>query len=220
MESLHKLVDVFLHLDKYLGGIADEYGTLTYIILFAIIFAETGLVIFPFLPGDSLLFAAGVLAAAGNLNVYYLAGLLIIAAVLGDFVNYQIGYHLGARVFANPDSKIFKRKYLERTQAFYEKYGNKTIVLARFVPIVRTFAPLLAGVGRMDYKRFALYNWTGGIVWITLFVFAGYLFSGIEIVRKNFSLVVLAIIFISVMPIVWELWKARREGAKGKLSAA
>jgi membrane-associated protein len=217
MEFLHQVADIFLHLDKNLAIVAAEYGTLTYAILFAIIFCETGLVITPFLPGDSLLFAAGVLAAAGNMDVGFLILLLIVAAVLGDFVNYQVGRYLGNRVFANPNSRIFKKEYLERTERFYNKYGGKTIVLARFVPIVRTFAPLLAGVGHMPYGRFALYNWTGGVLWITSMTLAGYYFSHIEIVRKNFSIVVLAIVFISILPLLIEVLRARREA---KLAAS
>jgi membrane-associated protein len=217
MEYLAQIIDVFLHVDKYLDIIIRDFGAYTYLILFLIIFCETGLVVTPFLPGDSLLFAVGVMAARGSLDVNLIAALLVIAAILGDTVNYHVGYYLGGRVFSNPDSKIFRRSYLERTQRFYDKYGGKTIVFARFVPIVRTFAPLLAGVGKMNYMRFAVYNVAGGIIWILLFTYAGFFFSEIPAVKKNFSLVIVAIIFISVLPVAIEFIKARKEA---KLKAA
>ena len=210
MEQFTSAVDFFLHIDKHLDLIINDYGGWTYLILFVIVFCETGLVVTPFLPGDSLLFAAGVLAARGSLHVNLVFLILSIAAISGDAVNYHIGYYLGDRVFQNKDSRVFKREYLERTQRYYAKYGGKTIVLARFVPIVRTFAPLLAGVGRMQYLRFAVYNVSGGLFWISLFTYAGYLFSEIPIVKNNFSLVILAIILISIMPVVIDVIKARR----------
>lgn len=209
MEHLLWIVDLFLHLDRYLDTFVRDYGTWTYAVLFLVVFCETGLVVTPILPGDSLLFAAGALTA-GTLDFTTLSLLLVIAAVLGDALNYAVGAWVGPKVFER-ESRIFKRAYLERTQAFYEKYGGKTIIIARFVPIVRTFAPFLAGVGRMTYRRFALYNITGALLWVGLFVGAGHLFGSVEIVKKNFSLVILGIIILSILPAVIEVIKARRE---------
>ncbi len=214
MDIIFQLFDFILHIDKHLAEIMQEYGTLTYAILFLIVFCETGLVVTPFLPGDSLLFAAGALAPIGNLNVFLLAVLLFIAAVIGDSVNYSIGKFIGPKVFEKKNSKIFKAEYLLKTQKFYDKYGSKTIVIARFVPIVRTFAPFLAGVGNMDYKKFIFYNVFGAFLWITLFVFAGYLFGGLPIIKKNFTLVIFAIIFISILPAVIEYIKAKKESSQ------
>ena len=210
MEHLLTFVDFFIHLDRYLDQAVIEYGTWTYSILFVIVFCETGLVVTPILPGDSLLFAAGAIAARGSLDLPLLMGLLFAAAVLGDAVNYHIGKYIGPKVFER-ESRIFKRKYLERTQQFYEKYGGKTIIIARFVPIVRTFAPFLAGVGIMNYGRFALYNITGAALWIVLFVAGGYLFGELPIVRNNFTLVIMMIVIISIVPAVVEALRARRE---------
>lgn len=210
MDLILQLFDFIVHIDKHLAEIMQEYGTLTYVILFLIVFCETGLVITPFLPGDSLLFAAGALAPIGGLNIVVLAVLLFIAAVIGDSVNYAVGKYIGPKVFEKQDSKIFKRKYLEKTQAFYDKYGAKTIVIARFIPIVRTFAPFLAGVGTMHYPRFIAYNVGGAFLWVGIFLFAGYFFGGLPIIKKNFSLVILAIIIISIMPAVIEIYRARR----------
>ncbi len=217
MDHLLYLVDLFLHLDKHLDMIVGEYGTFTAIILFAIVFCETGLVVTPFLPGDSLLFAAGAIASRGTLDITTLAVLLFIAAVLGDGVNYHIGKFIGPKVFES-NSKIFKKKYLEKTQAFYEKYGGKTIIIARFVPMVRTFAPFLAGVGRMGYSRFLIYNVVGAALWIGIFLFGGYLFGDLPIVKKNFSIVILVIIVLSITPGVIEIIRARRESRKEALS--
>ena len=214
MEFLKEVLDFFLHLDRHLGEIFAKYGTWTYAILFAIIFAETGLVVTPFLPGDSLLFAVGALAALGSLDVKILLVLLSIAAILGDTVNYWIGKWVGPRAF-NGEIRFLKKEYLDRTHAFFEKHGGKTIILARFVPIIRTFAPFVAGVGAMSYPRFILYNVVGGLVWVNLFVLAGYLFGNLPAVKENFSLVILVIIILSVMPIVFEFFKAR----KAKLEA-
>jgi membrane-associated protein len=204
-------LDLFLHLDKHLAEIIATYGTWTYGLLFLVIFMETGFVVTPFLPGDSLLFAAGTFAALGSLNVSYVAGLLMAAAILGDTANYWIGHHLGERAY---HSRWIKKEYLDRTHAFFEKHGGKTIFLARFVPIVRTFAPFVAGVGRMSYGYFLSYNVFGGIVWVSLFTFAGYFFGNIPVIKHNFSFVILAIILISVLPMVIEVWRNRREQRK------
>jgi len=208
MQLLAQLFDFILHIDRHLTEIIADYGTWTYLILFTIVFIETGLVVFPFLPGDSLLFAAGALAATGSLNVWVLFGLLAAAAILGDTVNYWIGNRVGPRVFKE-DVRFLKREYLERTQKFYEKHGGKTIFLARFIPIIRTFAPFVAGVGTMRYGKFIGYNVVGGLVWTSGFTFAGYFFGNIPIVRDNFGLVVIAIIVISVLPVVYELLQHR-----------
>lgn len=210
MELITTLIDLFLHLDEHLATIISNYGTLTYAILFAIIFMETGLVVTPFLPGDSLLFAAGTFAAIGDLNVYLLSFLLFVAAVLGDTVNYWIGNAFGPRVFER-NYRFLKKEYLEKTQAFYEKHGGKTIVLARFVPIVRTFAPFVAGVGTMEYRRFVFFNVFGAFIWVGIFVFGGFLFGNIPFVQANFELVILAIIALSIVPMIIEWWKARSE---------
>jgi len=200
MEILVKVIKMFLHLDKHLNIVIQNYGVWTYLIIFLIVFCETGLVITPLLPGDSLLFAAGSFAGMGMLDVRLLFLLLSAAAILGDSVNYYIGRYMGPKVFQKGNSRIFKKEYLDKTHKFYEKYGGKTIILARFIPIVRTFAPFVAGVGNMSYSRFAVYNITGGIAWVGLFVFGGYYFGGLPIVRQNFSIVILAIIFISILP--------------------
>ncbi len=203
-------LSMILHLDKTLTTIVQQYGTATHWVLFLIVFCETGLIVTPFLPGDSLLFAAGAIAATGALDVWFLALLLFIAAVIGDAVNYTIGYKLGDKVF-QMNNRFIKKEYLTRTQKFYEKYGAKTIVLARFVPIIRTFAPFLAGVGKMQYSRFGLYNVVGAFAWVGIFLFAGFYFGNIPTVKKNFTLVILAIIVISVLPAVFEILKARKE---------
>lgn len=211
MEILQHLLDFILHLDKHLAEIIQDYGAWTYVILFLIIFVETGVVVLPFLPGDSLLFAAGSLAAlpGSPLNVWAMMGLLIVAAILGDTLNYHIGDYLGPRVFRE-NSRFLKREHLEKTQAFYQKHGAKTIILARFIPIIRTFAPFVAGVGTMSYGKFLSYNVVGAVLWVTSLTLAGYFFGQIPIVQKNFSLVVLAIIGLSVLPAVFEFVKARR----------
>ena len=193
------LFNLFLHLDKHLGQIIQTYGAWTYGILFLIIFLETGVVVTPFLPGDSLLFAAGAFAALGSLNVAWLLGLLVVAAILGDTVNYWIGYIIGPRAFQG-NIRFLKKEYLERTHRFYEKYGGKAIVLARFIPIIRTFAPFVAGIGQMSYGRFIFYNVCGGLLWCVLFVLGGYYFGNLPLIKHNFTLVILAIIFISFLP--------------------
>ena len=208
MEIVKFLIDLFLHLDKYLGGIITQYGAWTYGILFVVIFIETGLVITPFLPGDSLLFAAGTFAALGSLNVWYLLGLLMFAAVLGDTVNYSIGHYLGERAY---NIKWIKKEYFDKTHAFFEKHGGKAIFLARFVPIVRTFAPFVAGIGNMSYGYFITYNLVGGVTWVAVFTLLGYFFGKLDFVQKNFEFVIIAIILVSVLPMVFEWWKARKE---------
>ncbi len=210
MDLLKNLIDIFLHLDRYLAEIITQYGTWTYAMLFFVIFMETGFVVTPFLPGDSLLFAAGTFAALGSLNIWLLLVLLIIAAVGGDTVNYWIGHFLGDRAY---NVKWIKREYLDRTHAFFEKHGGKTIFLARFVPIVRTFAPFVAGMGRMSYGYFFSYNVFGGISWVVLFTLTGYFFGNIPFIRSNFEFVIIVIILISVLPMLWEALRARREKA-------
>jgi membrane-associated protein len=209
MEILKTLIDIFLHLDKFLGDIITQYGTLSYIILFVVIFCETGLVVTPFLPGDSLIFAAGTFAAMGRLNPWLLFGLLIIAAVGGDAVNYWIGHKIGPRAYTG-EIKLIKKEYIDRTHAFFEKHGGKTIFLARFVPIVRTFAPFVAGVGQMSYGYFIRYNLIGGVAWVAIFLSLGYFFGTIPVVQKNFELVIIAIVLISIVPMLVEWIKSRR----------
>jgi membrane-associated protein len=213
MDLIRTAIDFVLHIDKNLAIFIQQYGALTYAILFVVIFCETGLVVTPFLPGDSLLFAAGALAASidtgGVLNPFVLFVLLAAAAVLGDTVNYMIGAYLGPKVFER-NSRIFKKEYLDRTNAFYEKYGGKTIILARFVPIVRTFAPFVAGVGKMNYSRFITFNLIGGVAWVAIFTFLGYLFGNIPFVKNNFEIVTIGIVLISVLPMVVEYLRSRR----------
>lgn len=202
--------NLFLHLDKYLGAVIQSYGAWTYLILFLIIFCETGLVVTPLLPGDSLLFAVGVFSARGDLDIYKIWPLLTAAAILGDNVNYAVGNYVGPKVFHYENSRIFKKEYLQKTHNFYEKYGGKAIILCKYVPIVRTFAPFVAGVGAMTYPRFLMFNVIGGFTWVTLITFAGYFFGNIPVIRDNFSVVVLVIIIISVMPAVVEYARHRR----------
>ena len=208
MELILKLFDIFLHLDDYLGAIIQDYGVLTYLLLFIVVFMETGLVVTPFLPGDSLIFAAGTFAGMGSLNPFIIFGLLGFAAVLGDTVNYWIGHYIGPRAFSG-SVRFLKKEYLDRTHAFYEKHGGKTIILARFIPIIRTFAPFVAGVGAMTYGKFISYNIIGGLLWVAIFTFMGYFFGNLPIVQDNFSLVIIAIILISVMPAVVEFVKEK-----------
>ena len=215
MEFVSKVVDFVLHLDAHLSALIQQYGLWTYVILFVVIFCETGLVITPFLPGDSLIFAAGTFAARGDLNVVGLFLALAAAAVIGDSVNYWIGKIIGPKVFQKENSRVFKKAYLERTHNFYEKYGAETIIIARFVPIVRTFAPFVAGIGRMSYGKFLSYNVVGGVGWVALFTFGGYFFGNIPFVRRNFSLVIIAIIVISLVPAVVEILKHRKREKKG-----
>ncbi|NWF89758.1 MAG: DedA family protein [Ignavibacteriaceae bacterium] len=203
MEYITTIIDFILHIDVHLNEMIIQYGTLTYGILFFIIFAETGFVFTPFLPGDSLLFAAGTFAARGSFDVYVLAVLLITAAIAGDNVNYWVGRKLGIKLF-DRFNKLLKKEYLEKTQKFYEKHGGKTIILARFFPIIRTFSPFVAGLGKMEYTRFVINDIAGGIIWISVFVFGGYFFGNIPFVQKNFSLVIVVIIVISVIPALSE----------------
>src|SRR5262245_13678149 len=211
MEFIKDFIDVILHLDTHLVDLVSSYGTFSYAILFAIIFCETGLVVTPFLPGDSLLFAVGALSAKDALNVYTVAFVLMLAAIIGDSTNYWIGYFVGPKVFRSESSRWFNRAHLERTNAFYEKYGVKTVIIARFMPILRTFAPFVAGIGRMYYPRFLLFSVLGSFLWIGLFVTAGYLFGNWSVVKQNFTLLVLALTLISTLPALYEALRARRE---------
>lgn len=204
MDAISYLIDFILHIDVHLAELVATYGVFIYVILFVIIFCETGLVVTPFLPGDSLLFVAGTLAATGKMDVHLLVGILLAAAILGDTVNYSIGRKFGMKLFSNPDSKIFRRSYLDRTHAFYEKHGGKTIIIARFVPIVRTFAPFVAGVGTMSYGRFLMFNVVGAIAWVTSFTYLGFLFGNLPAVKSNLSLLIIGIIFVSILPGVIE----------------
>jgi len=220
MDLVHWFVDFFLHLDRHLAEVIQAYGTWTYGLLFTIVFLETGLVVTPILPGDSLLFAAGSFAALGALDVRLLFVLLSVAAVLGDTVNYAIGHYLGPKVFHYERSRFFNPDHLRKTHQFYEKYGGKTIIIARFVPIVRTFAPFVAGIGAMTYWRFLAYNVVGGILWVAVCLFAGYFFGNLPIVKKNFSLAILAIVILSIMPAVVEYIRHRRESRRAASARA
>lgn len=214
MEIINYLIDLFLNLDDHLHELILEYGTYTYGILFSVIFAETGFVFTPFLPGDSLLFAAGTFAAKGSFDPHLLFFLLTTAAILGDTINYWIGHYIGMKIF-DRFPKILKREYLDRTHQFYEKHGGKTIILARFVPIVRTFAPFVAGVGAMTYSKFISYNIIGGIIWVALFVYGGYFFGNLDFVKNNFSIVIISIILISMLPGLTEYLRHRKTSRNG-----
>ena len=216
IDLVKKLIDFIIHIDRHLAEIIASYGLWTYGVLFLIIFAETGFVVTPFLPGDSLLFAAGAFCAKPEtgLNVHLMAGLLFVAAVIGDTLNYWIGAKLGPAVFKREDSVLLRRKHLDRAHAFFEKYGGRAIILARFVPIVRTFVPFIAGVGHMTYPRFLAYNVIGGFIWIYFFVYAGFAFGNQPFVQKNFKLVILVIIALSLLPIVYEAWRGWIEHRK------
>lgn len=209
MEFVQNLIEIFLHLDVHLGELTAQYGTFTYAILFFVIFAETGFVFTPFLPGDSLLFAMGTLAALGSLNVYFCFFLVVLAALTGDNVNYWVGHFLGTKIIKKNSGKFIKKEYLEKTNAYFEKYGGKTIVIARFVPIVRTFTPFTAGIGRMNYLKFISYSISGALMWSGLLVFLGYYFGNLPLIKKNFGLAILAVILISILPAIIELVKAR-----------
>lgn len=209
MELIKALVEILMHLDTHLDLVIRSYGVWTYGILFLIIFLETGLVVTPFLPGDSLLFAGGTFAALGSLDAKWLVVFLSIAAIAGDTVNYWIGHAVGPKVFTKEKSRLLNKEYLYRTHRFYEKYGGKTIILARFIPIIRTFAPFVAGIGSMTYRHFIIYNVSGGIAWVVMFVLGGYLFGNIPVVKQNFSLVIFAIIFLSILPGIIEFLRHR-----------
>ena len=204
------IIDFILHIDQHLATLSASYGLWIYAILVLIVFCETGLVVTPFLPGDSLLFAAGGIAAVGDMNIHIMVLVLLVAAILGDAVNFMIGKYFGSRLFANPDSKIFRRAYLNKTHAFYEKHGGKTIIIARFVPIVRTFAPFVAGMGNMNYGQFIRYNVIGAVLWVVLFSYAGYFFANIPVVKNNLGLVLGGIIVLSILPGVVEIIRAKR----------
>ncbi|MBF0483413.1 MAG: DedA family protein [Candidatus Omnitrophica bacterium] len=204
------MLDIFLHVDKHLAAVIHQFGNYSYLILFVVIFCETGLVVTPFLPGDSLLFAAGALAAIKSFNILWLWLILVSAAIIGNTVNYFIGKIFGAQWVKNPNSKLIKKEHLDKTHQFFEKYGGKTIIITRFVPIVRTIAPFVAGMGAMSYGKFLLYNVLGGILWVSVCVFSGYFFGNLEFVKEHFSIVVLLIIFISLLPIFWEVWKHKK----------
>lgn len=207
-----------LHFDDSLTYIINLFGPLTYVFLFLVVFAETGLVVIPFLPGDSLLFAVGTLAAENYLNILIAYVTLLVAAIVGDTVNYWIGHHLGSKVFSKENSKIFNKTYLKKTDDFYKKHGGKTIILARFVPIIRTFAPFIAGVGKMDYKTFLFYNVAGGFLWVTSLTFAGYFFGQMPIIKENFELAVIGIVIVSFLPMIFELVKHKLSSKKEKES--
>ncbi len=209
-----EFLDIFLNLDVVLKDMVATYGIWIYVILFLVIFCETGLVVTPFLPGDSLLFVAGMIAASGAMNVHLLFVLLVIAAILGDAVNYTIGKYFGHKLFANKDSKIFRPEYLNKTHDFFEKYGGKTIIIARFVPIVRTFAPFVAGMAEMTYKKFAFYNVTGALFWVGSLLYAGFLLGGIAFIQKNLTAIILGIIFVSILPGIIEVAKHKLIKAK------
>jgi len=210
VEILQLGINFILHIDQHLIDITAAYGMWTYAVLALIVFAETGLVVTPFLPGDSLLFAAGAICALGTMNVWVMIALLIVAAILGDGVNYALDYRLGLKIFSSSTSKLLNREHLNRTHAFYERHGGKTIILARFMPIIRTFAPFVAGIGSMRYRQFAVYNVVGAIVWVASFSLLGYYFGNLDVVRKNFTLVIGAIIVLSVLPAVWEVVRSRK----------
>lgn len=210
MEIIQQLIDFILHIDKHLIEIVQNYQTWTYLILFLIIFAETGFVVTPFLPGDSLLFAAGAIIAKpeSGLNIILMSVLLIIAAILGDLLNYHVGRYIGPKAFSGK-IKFLKREYLEKTQIFYDKHGGKTIIYARFIPIIRTFAPFVAGIGTMSYLKFASYNVTGGILWVLSFLFLGFFFGGLPVIKDNFTYVIFGIIILSILPPVLELFREK-----------
>jgi membrane-associated protein len=220
VEFIQLIISFILHIDVHLAELFNQYGLWIYGILFLIIFCETGLVVTPFLPGDSLLFAAGALVVGTVLDVNVMALVVVTAAVLGNIVNYTIGRFFGAQLFKNPNSKIFRRDYLNRAQAFYDKHGGKTIIMTRFVPIFRTFAPFAAGMSGMKYPRFIAFNIIGAVLWVGIFLYAGYFFGNIPSVRKNFTLLILGILVVSVLPVVYEAWKGYREGKIAQQKAA
>ena len=219
MDIIINFIDFFIHLDRYLPLIIDTFGIWAYVIVFLVVFCETGLVVTPILPGDSLLFALGTFAALGSLNIEVLSISLCIAAIAGDTVNYTIGHYIGPKVFHYEDSRFFKKEYLLKTHRFYEKHGGKTIVIARFMPIIRTFAPFVAGVGAMSYAKFILYNISGGIAWVCIFLLGGYFFGNIPSVKSNFAVVIIAIVLVSVMPGFIEYWRQKRYNSDKKVGS-
>lgn len=214
MDIIIYFIDFFIHLDKYLPVIINSFGIWAYVLVFLVVFCETGLVVTPILPGDSLLFALGTFAALGSLNIQALLILLCAAAIAGDTVNYTIGHFIGPKVFHFEDSRFFKKEYLQRTHAFYEKHGGKTIIIARFMPIIRTFAPFVAGIGAMSYSKFILYNIVGGVAWVCFCLLCGYFFGNIPTVKNNYTLVIIAIVIISVLPGFIEYWRQRHKATK------
>lgn len=218
MDIIKFIIDFILHIDVHLAELVAQYGVWVYAILFLILFCETGLVVTPFLPGDSLLFVAGALASlpTNNIDVHLMVLLMVIAAILGDALNYTLGRLFGTKLFSNPNSKFFRRSYLDKTHQFYEKHGGKTIILARFVPIIRTFAPFVAGMGKMSYRHFAAYNVVGALCWVLLFTYAGYWFGNLPVVQENLKLLIVAIIFVSILPGVIEVWRHKRAAARQK----
>ncbi|GAB6167785.1 DedA family protein [Clostridium carnis] len=214
MGFLNQFVDIMIHLDKHLGMLILNYGMLTYIILFFIILFETGLVVTPFLPGDSLIFAAATFAALGVLNIYVLVVILLVAAILGDTINYNIGKYFGGKLLGKEDSKLIKKEYIDKTNSYYDKYGGKTIIIARFIPIVRTFAPFVAGIGSMKYKEFLTYNAIGGVLWVFSVSLLGFFFGNIPVVANNFSTVIIAIIIISILPPIVSVLKVKLTSKK------
>lgn len=214
MDFLLFLVDFILHIDRHLAELAAAYGPWLFLILFLIIFAETGLVVTPILPGDSMLFVTGAIAATGAFDIHLMVLTLIVAAILGDSVNYQIGNACGLKLFSGSGARFFKREYLDKTHAFYERHGGKTVIIARFAPIVRTFAPFVAGVGAMTYPRFFAYNVIGGVLWVASFSYAGYFFGNLPVVRQNLSLLILAIVVLSILPGVIEFLRQRKRSAR------
>ncbi|HLC14798.1 MAG TPA: DedA family protein [Thermodesulfovibrionia bacterium] len=214
MDLINKFISIIFHLDKHLNWLIGEFGIWTYLVLFLIIFCETGLVVTPILPGDSMLFAVGAIISTGALSLKWTLLLLTAAAILGDTVNYRIGNYIGPKAFHNEKSRFFSKKHLETTHNFYKKHGGVTIIIARFIPIIRTFAPFVAGIGQMSYSRFLLYNICGGILWINMLVLAGYFFGKIPFVKKNFSLVIIAIIIISIIPGIVEYFRQRSHKSK------
>ena len=209
MDVLSSLIDLLVHLDRHLLALSQDYGVWIYAILFLIVFCETGLVVTPFLPGDSLLFVAGTLAGAGAMNVHLLVIVLILAAVAGDSLNYAIGRWIGQRIYGYRDTWFFKKAFIERTHGYFERYGGRTVIIARFVPIVRTYAPFVAGIGRMDYGRFLMFNVGGAVLWVALLGYAGYFFGNIAIVQKNLTLVIFGIILLSIAPAIIEVLRAK-----------
>jgi len=220
MDLIKQLIEMVLHLDKHLGELVNYFGLWTYFVLFLIIFCETGLVVTPFLPGDSLLFAIGALSASNQFNIVAIVIVLTIAAIIGDTVNYHIGKYIGPKVFHKDNVRFLNKKHLIKTHEFYERHGGKTIIIARFMPIIRTFAPFVAGMGSMSYARFIVYNIVGGVMWVTLLVFAGYFFGNIPIVKKNFTLVIMAIIFISILPGFIAYWNEKMSARKAARAKA